>query len=120
MCLNFDCVSYDCVYFILRQYGLDYDAVALLKGLYAHTSSCQIYGQMSAAFRLKSLVTQICPLSILMYILFLNALLTNFDEALSSFRLNTEVVVIVYENDWNITLTDPTDFHLLHKILYTH
>jgi hypothetical protein len=58
----------------------------------------------------------------LRYALILNPLLTKFDEALSSLRLNNEVkkvVVTVYANDWNITLTYPRDIPLLH-ILYTH
>jgi len=87
----------------------------------AHTSSpCQIYGQMSAGFGIRSLVTQFYPLSMLMYFLLFNPLLMKFDEAFSSLRLNTEakkVVVIVYANDWNITLTYPTDIPLLHNIL---
>jgi CRISPR/Cas system CMR-associated protein Cmr3 (group 5 of RAMP superfamily) len=75
---------------------------------------------MSAGFGIRSLVTQIYPLSMLMYFLLFNPLLMKFDEAFSSLRLNTEakkVVVIVYANDWNITLTDPTDIPLLHNIL---
>jgi hypothetical protein len=75
---------------------------------------------MSAGFRIRSLVTQIYPLSMLMYFLLFNSLLTKFDEAFPSLRLNTEakeVIVIVYANDWNITLTDPTDIPLLHNIV---
>jgi len=75
---------------------------------------------MSAGFGIRSLVTQFYPLSMLMYFLLFNPLLMKFDEAFSSLRLNTEakkVVVIVYANDWNITLTYPTDIPLLHNIL---
>jgi len=56
----------------------------------------------------------------LMYAL-LNNLLTKIDEALSSLRLNTEakkVVVIVYANDWNITLTTRQVF-LYYTTFYT-
>jgi hypothetical protein len=60
ICLNFVCVSYDCIHYTLRQYGLHDDTVDLFKGLWAHASSpCQIYVQMSAAFRIWNLVTQI-------------------------------------------------------------
>jgi hypothetical protein len=124
ICHNFDCLYYDFIYYIIRQYVLDDNTVALFKGLYAHISSpCQIYGLMSAAFRLSYLVTHSFPPSMFMYALILNTLLTKFDETLSSLRLNTEakkVVVTVYVKDSNITLTDPTDIPLLHNILYTH
>jgi len=45
------------------------------------------------------------------------------DEAQYSLRLNVEankVVVIVYANDWNITVTDTKNIPLLHNILCTH
>jgi ABC-type molybdate transport system ATPase subunit len=55
--------------------------------------------------------------------LLLNPLRTKFDEALTSFRLDIEaekVAVIIYADDLNITLTDPTDISLLRNILHTH
>lgn len=42
---------------------------------------------------------------------------------MTSLRLDTEaenVAAIVYADDVNITLTDPTDIPVLHNILYTH
>jgi hypothetical protein len=117
---SFDSISHEYLYYIRRQYGLD-NTVEIFKGLHTHTTSrCQINGQMSAAFPIKSSVRQGCPLSTFLYHLRINPLLTRLEAELTGLRLGVDtraVVVISYADEVTTIVTEPANTRLLQNTL---
>jgi hypothetical protein len=78
---------------------------------------------MLAAFPIKSSILQGYLLSMFLYALSINPLLTRLKAALTGLRLGIDtrkIVVIDYADDVTIILTEPAHIPLLQNILHTY
>ena len=110
---TFDNISHDYLSAILRQHGFSEHFRRRIKNIYSSaTSAVQINCFRSKPIPIKNSVRQGCPMSMLLYAICLNPLLSTLDRHLSGlgiWRGRARTSVIAYADDVTILVTSPSD-----------
>jgi hypothetical protein len=117
----FDAISHKYLESVHLQYGLSERMVRRLMNLYEGSSpTIQINGYSSPNICIKSSIRQGCPLSMLLYSLCVNPLLTALHEALPGVRIDRRkkhTSVSAYADDVSIFLTYPADIPKVRNVI---
>jgi hypothetical protein len=122
----FDAISREYLENVLLTYGYSARMVQRILDLYDRTnSSVQINGYSSQPIKIKSSIRQGCPLSMLLYALCINPLLTALHDLLPGLTIgrnhrHTRTSVTAYADDLTIFLTSPEDIPKLCEVLATY
>jgi hypothetical protein len=121
---DFDNIFHDCLIAILREHGFSEHFRRRIQNIYGNASSAvQINGFRSKAIPIKSSVRQGCPMSMLLYAISLNPLLSTLDRHFSGLRIGRgrdRTSIIAYADDVTILVTSPSDIQKIQEILHCY
>ena len=86
------------------------------------TTFTQVNGHISSPIPIKCSIRQGCPLSMLLFTMFLNPQLCMIDENLAAAHSgpHNKTAVIAYEDDVTIILTSPKEIPIVQEALRCH
>lgn len=117
----FDRVDHDFLWKILKKFNFPDNFISCLRKLYKNaTSSVLFNGFLTSPFAILSSVRQGCPLSMVLFILYLEPLIRLIDRNLKGVLIdNNFVKVVAFADDINIFIRDDSEFDMtLHLIHY--
>jgi len=117
----FDRISHQYLFTILRIYGFGDWFVERIKCMYEEaTSSIQINGHVAGPIQIHSSVRQGCPMTMLLFALYVDPLLRILDQKLLGICIGKRArntVVVAYTDDITICVTTPTDVPVINDAI---
>ena len=119
----FNRISHKYLFAVLERYGLSDYVITGIKNLYAKaTSSVHINGYISGPIPINCSIRQGCPMSMLLYALCLNPLLTLLNEKVARLQIGRNgrrIVAVAYADDVTLCVTSPKDLPIIKDIIRT-
>jgi exonuclease III len=117
----FDKISHTYLFKILQEYGISDRFCSRLKKIYANaTSTLTLNGHRSPTIQIESGVRQGCPLSMLLFALCINPLLTTLDKNLQGVYIRNKrikMTAIAYADDVTIFVTKQEEIVTIEETL---
>jgi len=118
----FDKMSHTFLFKILRQYGIGDNFCSRLQKIYADATST-LNGHKSTPIKILSGVRQGCPLSMILFALYIKPLLINLDKKLNGLYIrhnSTKTTAIAYADDITMIVTQPEEINTVKEILHDY
>jgi len=119
----FDRISHKYLFAGLERYGISDYVITGIKNLYAKaTSSVLINGHIARPIPINCSIRQGCPMSMLLYALCLNPLLTLLNEKVARLqigRTGRRIAAVAYADDVTLCVTSPNDLQTIKDIIST-
>ena len=114
----FDRVDHEYLWKILNKFGFPRVLIDCVKNLYSIASSrVLVNGFLTDQFNIKRSVRQGCPLSMVLFVLYLEPLVRNIAENLQGFWVYDKFIkVIVFADDFNVIVRSDQEFDSLLEI----
>lgn len=115
----FDRVDHVFLWAVLEKFGFPPEFIECIKRLYANASSKVLFnGFLTKAISVQSSVRQGCPLSMSLFILYIEPLIRMLSEGVRGcFIDNNFIKVVVYADDINIFIRDDSEFDTVLQLI---
>ena len=121
---TFDNISHHCLFTLLQTYGFRTQIRRYIQDMYTNvTSSVKINGQTSSPIPFKCAIRQGCPLSMQLFAICLDPLLTNLANVMTRVhkgRPTNKTSVLAYEDDVTLLVTSLQDIPRIKAALDQH
>lgn len=114
----FDKVNHNYLWKVLRKFGFPDSLIDCIKNLYANATSKVLFnGFLTEDIRILSSVRQGCPLSMILFILYIEPLLREIDDGIAGVLIYDKFIkTIAYADDINVFIRNDYEFDLLLQI----
>lgn len=115
----FDRVDHDFLWAVLEKFAFPAQIIGCLKRLYKNANSKILFnGFCTSSFAIRSSVRQGCPLSMALFVLYIEPLIRMLNENISGCLIdNSFVKLIVYADDINILIRNNHEFDTVLEIV---
>ena len=127
LCLDFteafDRIAHRYLFRLLTKCGFSTKFIALIENMYNHAhSSIHINGHTTGPILIQCSVRQGCPMSMLLFALLLNPLLTLLDQKIMGIRIGRRMrtTVVAYADDITLFVTSPADIPGVREAIQTY
>lgn len=117
----FDTVNHRCLWEILKKFDLPVTLVNFLQRIYQHASSrVLVNGFLTQSFKISRSVRQGCPLSMILFSLYIEPLIREIDSGVSGILFKDRFLrVLAYADDLTIIVRNDPEFDKIMQILST-
>lgn len=118
----FDSVNHRFLWKILLKYGFPEKLVTCLTNLYSTATSSVLYnGFLTKEFQIKSSVRQGCPLSMVLFVIYIEPLIRKLQSSISGILVYDRfLAVTAYADDLTIFVKDEEEFDLMLQIIHSY
>lgn len=111
----FDRVDHNYLWRVLEKFNFPQQLIICIKHIYEVASSrVQVNGFLTDEIKISTSVRQGCPLSMILFVLYVEPLIRQLSANLTGFWIYDKFIkVIVYADDFNIVVRNDNDFDLV-------